>query len=473
MIRLKKILILPSRFFSRLGLCTLMAVYPGLPKPTEGVFSTKLGYAFFEDQKRPLYEVVLLTKVGHRHDPTGQSGMVSLLNRVLNKGTSTDESEVFHKKIERFGANVSVTSDKDFTSLSLRGFADHFSEEFNLFKQLILSPRFKDDLVKTEIEKLKEQYFDLLGQPEELFYWIFDLWTKQQTVDYRGSLSGIDEMSKISAKSLESFYRQSFVPERSLILAVGKFDAKKVTEDFKKFSEEWTSLAVLKDSPNTVTEKSGFLADLKRFTQIDPTKVVVFHREDSDQAVVKRFVKLSKLSWKERAVFTVFETLMGGTFNSRLNTRLREQLGIVYGVNLGIDGISKDVVLELEASTQVIHAGILIKEMDRMFREIVEKGPSLSEVEFAKQYLVGSFPISIASLGGVANRYASGWLYDSPNAFLGDYLSLVKEVSVYDVSQLLKKYLRGQNFQTAIFGDERVLKKSLSVVEVKTLMKSH
>jgi|GEM_PF-4600234 len=446
-----------SAFFGMPSLAPAISIEPQIGKGASG-----LNYVLFEDQKRPLFEVNLIFKFGTADDPKGKSGTAHLLSRILDRGTRGLSQSAFHSQLERLGARWVTLVEEDYFSVSMKGFSNHIEELSILFIECVFYPRFDAEEFLTQKERVVEQYHLLVTQPNAWFAWLFERWSKQGTRYHRGPLAGLKEFQKISLQDLEDYASYALNPKHALLLAVGKISAPELLRIYKNLLTHWPKP---KDQENAVAK----FAPPREFTtpyiqQLSnhDHDILIFDRKDTSHSEIRRSFNLKQISWKERAAISIVETLLSGTFNSRLNKRLRDELGLVYQVGVSLEGAVSDAQIQFEAGTQAIHAGVVLQESDQIFAEIAKKGPRIDEVEFSKQFLLGSFPIGLASLSGVAVRYASGWLYGNPLGFLDQYLEFVRGFDTYEVSKIIKPILSKHKFKTAIFGNADLLKRSLA-----------
>jgi zinc protease len=138
--------------------------------------------------------------------------------------------------------------------------------------------------------------------------------------------------------------------------------------------------------------------------------------------------------------------LGGGGFASRLVEEIRNKRGLAYSVVSFFDPGkypgSFQIVLQTKNSSAQQAISLSLQEMERIRKEQVSE----KELEGAKKYLIGSFPLRLDTQGKLANfltqveYYGLGWDYPEK------YPSLIRSVTREEVNRVAKKYLQPENY---------------------------
>jgi zinc protease len=81
-----------------------------------------------------------------------------------------------------------------------------------------------------------------------------------------------------------------------------------------------------------------------------------------------------------------------------------------------------------------------------------EEGPTASELEEAKSYLTGVFPVRLESNAGVAAQLLGAEIYGLGMDYIARYASIIAGVSLADVRVAAKRYLRPDAYALVIAG---------------------
>jgi zinc protease len=137
--------------------------------------------------------------------------------------------------------------------------------------------------------------------------------------------------------------------------------------------------------------------------------------------------------------------LGGGGFSSRLVEEIRNKRGLAYSVASFFDPGkyqgSFQIVLQTKNSSAREAIDLSFREMERMRKE----GVSEKELEGAKKYLIGSFPMRLNTQGKLSNFLSQVEYYGLGLDYPEKYPSLIRSVTKEDILRVAKKYLHPEN----------------------------
>ena len=133
--------------------------------------------------------------------------------------------------------------------------------------------------------------------------------------------------------------------------------------------------------------------------------------------------------------------LGGGGFNSRLMEEIREKRGLAYGVSTGISPYDKASVLMGQVATQNARVAESLDLVRQEWKRMAEEGPTQEELDDAKTYLIGSFPIGLDSTGSIAATLVAMQRYDLGIDHLDRRSALIEAVTLEDARRVAKRLL--------------------------------
>jgi zinc protease len=157
----------------------------------------------------------------------------------------------------------------------------------------------------------------------------------------------------------------------------------------------------------------------------------------------------------------VMNALLGGLFNSRLNRLLREERGYTYGVHSDFDmrrgagPFSVRCAVETEVTAPAI--ADIVAELGR----IRESTVAAEELDAARDYLVGVFPLRFETSAQVAGALAGLVIHDLPDDELDRYRPAVAEVSAEDVLETARTHIHPERASITVVGDAARFREAL------------
>jgi zinc protease len=147
--------------------------------------------------------------------------------------------------------------------------------------------------------------------------------------------------------------------------------------------------------------------------------------------------------------------LGGGGFVSRLMDTIRDNLGLTYGIYSYFDARADRGAFQISLETKNQNANQAISELLRELRLFLEKGVTPSELEEAKAYLTGSFPLRMDTNGKMVRLLTAIEFYGLGLDFPERYSRLINQVTVEDVLRVARTYLHPYRFLLVVVGNQR------------------
>ncbi|MFI0814731.1 M16 family metallopeptidase [Streptomyces sp. NPDC021098] len=148
------------------------------------------------------------------------------------------------------------------------------------------------------------------------------------------------------------------------------------------------------------------------------------------------------------------QLVFGGSFASRLVTRLREDKGYAYQLGSGVESVPGASTLMVEADTAAEHTvpalAVLREELERMAAE----PPSVGEVDAARSYAAGSTATAMSSPGALASGLANLLHIGVGSGWLHNWGPLLEDVPYDAVAEAARRFFRPADFTGVIVADE-------------------
>ena len=153
------------------------------------------------------------------------------------------------------------------------------------------------------------------------------------------------------------------------------------------------------------------------------------------------------------AAIEVMNTILGGSFSSRLNTLLRETKGYTYGISSGFSyrPLPGPFTVSTAVRTDVTESALV--DIFRELRTIRETPVTNAELERAKAYLGLAVPGDLETIGQVASEVATLALWNLPIDYLTEYVQRVGQVTAADVQRVARAFVPTENAWVIVVGD--------------------
>lgn len=423
-----------------------------LPSPEIETLPNGLKVAWFLNPSLPLMDVAVLVQSGYRDDEPGRSGTAQLLSILLDRGAGGQSAEQIARSIEKLGATRYIAADEDTFTLGAHGLATDSIPLLEYLQKVLLSP----NLLKEEFDREKSRvidYWSHLGDMAESLVALAYFRTVSSGSSYaRGSVHSVQEFKKITPEDIRVFHQKHFVPKNCVLMVVGQVNKaqfrEKIFEVFKNWNGD-TPARVWKSYKNPLFQLSA------------GTKGFIVDRKDLSQAQIRIGFEAAPLKIPEHYSLVIANALLGEYFNSRLNSIVRDQLALTYGIGSSFSYSRDFSSFTISSSTRNEMVGPLIVKAIEIFKEVASGKIQENEISMAKDYLIGSFPLSTDTLNSVASRWLAGYVYDLGPEYLNEFISKVSATTLPEVIQAVRKYWNGKTPVIVIAGDTGKIEGSL------------
>ncbi len=402
-----------------------------------------------EDHRQQYIGLHVYHRIGASRDSISEQGYATVLAEMLNKGTKSRTAKDIAETIDYFGGYLNAASGWDATSVSLSLLRRHFNDGVELMKDILQNADYPED----ELTLLKMQRLASIEYSKTDADYLAD--TLLNAVIFAGhpyslqSLGTEKTINAVQRTDLLQRHQDLLAAGDRFIIAVGDITEADIHQAFGSYFTEPNDSDSVNNMPN--------LHD-------DRFRIVLVKKHSAVQSSIRVGHTGVSRNHPELTDISVMNVILGGYFNSRINANLREKHGFTYGARSYFDARKHAgaFAVSTEVRTDVTRRAVdeIITEMKRLQDEPILD----SELQTVKNYLIGSFPLSIETPQQIAGRLANIRLYNFPDDHYDRYLKRVAELSVDDIHTAAKKYLKPDAVTIAISGDTDVLMKQLDTL---------
>lgn len=381
-----------------------------------------------QDDTVPIIAMDFAFDGGAAADPQDKVGLANFLSGMLDEGAGDMTSEAFQTRLEELAVKLSFNADRDNFSGSLQTLSRNRDEAFGLLKVALTEPRFDAQ----PLERVRNQILVGLKRAAEDPHQIANAaWMRQALGDhpYARDPDGTQEtVAAISADDLRALSSRLFARDALTVAVVGDIDAA-------------TLGRLLDETFGALPETSG-MPEIAEATVSGKGAVEVVNR-DIPQSVIQFGARGLKRDDPDFVPAYVMNFVLGGGgFGSRLIEEVREKRGLSYSVYSYIYPLDHAGLFVGGAATRNDRAretiDILRKEIARMAKD----GPSETELEEAKTYLTGSYPLRFDTNTKIAGELLGIQLEDLGIDYVENRNAMIEAVTIDDVRRVARELLK-------------------------------
>lgn len=417
------------------------AVSPVTPPVSEARLDNGMRILVVNKPGLPLVSARLGFDAGSSDDGAGKAGLATLTADLLTQGTKTRTAPEIAAQIEGLGATIGAGAGADFTSVYANAPADVFPQAVALMADLVRNPTFAPE----ELERQRTQALDGLkvtlstpGPVASQAAGRVIYGDAPYGAPGRGTLTSV---AAITRDDVTAFHAARYRPSDATLVFSGDITpaaARALAQSaFGDWQEPATTVAA------TTAQAGAPLAP----------RIVVIDQPGAGQAAVVAAIRGVPRTDAGYFPLTLGNTLLGGSFTSRLNQEIRIKRGLSYGTRSSL-GMRRDEGL-FTASAQTKNESAA-EVADLILAEIARLGatqPTDSELTTRRAILTGAFGSSLETVDGLGALVADLALYDLPLSELAQYVAHVGAVDGPAVQAAFARELPVGNASLVIVGD--------------------
>ncbi len=410
-----------------------------IPTPRETTLSNGLSLVVVEDNRLPLISYRLAFRIGGAFDPPDLPGLTDLLAGLLPEGTQTRTSRELADEVARMGASLSAGATSDYTIVAASALSQFNDPILALLAEVILEPSFPENEVALAKQNTKESLRQQRAQPSFL---ASEMVSRVMFGDHPYSVVAptIESIDHFTREEFVRFHRSKLVPNSAVLIIVGDVNFDQILKQAESLFSTWErgdELVTNFPAPPVRTSRKAYLVD----------------RPGSAQSNI--VIANSGITRTSPDYFPVMlmHTVLGGTASARLFMNLREDKGYTYGAYSTLDARRTAGTFRAMAEVRTPVTGDSLKEFFYELNRIGSEPVSEKEIADAKSYLTGVFPIRLETQEGLTDQLVQIKMLNLPNDYLQTYREHVQAVTIDEIQQAAKKYVKPDEAALIVVGD--------------------
>lgn len=390
-----------------------------------------------EEPSIPFVALELRFRGGASLDAPGKRGAINLMTGLLEEGAADMDARAFSRKTEALATSFGFDVTDDALSVSARFLSENREASVALLRAALQEPRFDADA----IERVRGQVLSIIRSnqkdPDKIASQTFD---KIAFGDhpYGSSLNGtVDSVTALTREDLLAAHRDVLARDRVYVGAVGDI----TPEELGKLLDD-----LLGGLPET-----GAPMPPRAEVDIPPgTTVVDFATPQSVAVFGQPGIAQDDPDWFAATVLN--RVLGGGGFESRLMTEVREKRGLTYGVYsyLAPRDLAETYLGSVSSANDRIAEAIEVIRAE--WARAAENGITEEELEAAKTYITGAYPLRFDGNGPIANILVGMQMLDLPIDYIATRNDKVEAVTLEDVKRVAAELLEPENLHFVVVG---------------------
>jgi zinc protease len=419
------------------------------PKAASKTLANGLRVFVVTDHREPAVAArLVLLSAGSVKDSPSMPGVAQMTANLLTQGTEKRSAREIAETIDFVGGTLQAAAGRDATTVTLDVVKKDVGAGMDLMADVVLHPAFAAD----ELERQRQQVLSNLqvqyADPDYLATLVF---ARALYGDYGYGLpeEGTPAtVKKFKRDDLVKFHDANYAPNQALLGFAGDITPDEAFAIAEKYFGLWQKVNVAASAPAESAATTG-------------SHIWLIDKPDA----VQTQIRVGKLSIRRNdpdyTPLEVTNHIFGGSYNSRLNTEVRIKKGLTYGASSYLNAHHYAGSLSVNTYTRTETTVEATKLVMNLLEGMANGEINQKELDFARDFLAGVYPISSETAEQVADRVLTVAAFDLPADYNQTYPAKVRATSLLEVQAAARKYFTAKDLDIVLAGNVGAFRDSL------------
>lgn len=440
-----------------------------IPPIQKRTLSNGLPVWIVEMHEVPVVNVSLIVKSGSAADPAGKFGVANFTAAMLDEGAGAYSALELADAIDGLGAALSTSSSYDASWVRVHTLAAKLDTALPLMADVALRPTFP----QAEMDRLRAERLTSLLQlrdnASQLAAAAFSRLLYGPAHRYGTGAMGTEATNQaMTIADVRAFHAAHYQPRNAHLLVVGDVGAAVVLPKLERAFGAWKNGAGAQAARPALPVASGPKS----------RQIYLIDKPGAPQSQIRIGTIGVARTTPDYHAIDVANTLLGGSFSSRLNMNLREDKGYSYGAfsQFAMRTAPGPFVAQAGVQTDKTTESLIefFKELDGMSRPV-----PADELARGRNLEALSFPGSFETTQDMAGQLIDLVVYGLPETFFNEFVPKIQAVTAADVERIGKAFMPSNTALVVVVGDLSKIEKPIrdasfgpvSVVKAEDVLK--
>lgn len=261
-------------------------------------------------------------KIGSAYESEDELGFSHFIEHMLFKSNEKFSNYEINKTLEFLGGDYDAFTDYGSTIFTINGMCIDIEKSVELISSMIMYPEFdakeislEKDVIISEIDSCVSDYeeYSFMRINEEAFK------KSHLRFDIAGTKDSVKNIKRID---LNEFYKRYYLPNNSYAVIISSYDERYLVDLLNKYFGSWQS-------------REAIHKDLIKESNI--SQKIVTYRNDLELSTITYLFTFEDLQQHEKILLKIAAYKLGGSSNSILFKKIREEMGLAYDVYTQIE----------------------------------------------------------------------------------------------------------------------------------------
>jgi len=415
--------------------------------------SNGLPVVLLEKHEVPVVAIDLLVKAGSSLDPEKKAGLAALTASMMTEGAGKRNALELADEIDFLGANITASSGFHTFTVSLYTPVSRLEQALPLMADVALRPTFPGEELERKRKQMLTRLLQARDEPGSVASVLFNRALYGDAHPY-GVSPYLDDATirAFTIDDSKKFHASLFFPNNSTLVVVGDVKPDILLPKLEAAFGAWKP-----GQAPVATERAA--------KQVQQRAIYVVDKPGAPQSEIRvGEIGVPRLT-NDYFTLVTLNTVLGGSFTSRLNSNLREKKGYTYGAGSSFSFRPWPGPFTIRTAVQTEVTDKALTEIMKEIEAIRQPIPA-GELERGKSYVALRFPGRFQAVGEISAQLQELVIYGLPDSFFNDYVGRILGVTQSAAQQAAQNYLDPGRMAIVVVGDRQKIEPGLRALNL-------
>ncbi|GAC1371811.1 MAG: pitrilysin family protein [Hymenobacter sp.] len=389
----------------------------------------------------PKVTMMVAIQAGNVHEAANEVAVADLLAKLLQEGTAAMPATQLAQQVARMGGSLSISAGADQTKLWASCLSEYAPELAALLADVVQHPALPASEITRLKTDLKRQMALARAQPGVQARQKFTA-ALYGSHPYGRALPTDAQLEALTLEQVQSFYKNQYGAQRTSVYVAGRFDTSALRQAIKA---AWSGFPQ-GPAPHIDLAKPIIKAD-----------VLTQDRPNAPQSTIVVGLPVVDPSNPDYIRLRVMNSLLGGSFGSRITRNIREDKGYTYSPYSYLETHYRTGSWSQNADVTTADTYNSLHEIIYEIERLQKAPPTAEELKGIQNYEGGMFVLRNSNPGGIIGQLNTLDLHGLPETYLTEQVKNINAVTPQQVSATARKYIRPESMTVVVVGDKKVI----------------
>lgn len=371
----------------------------------------------FKHKDSPITSIHFCVGVGACNENDSNRGISHFLEHSMFLGSDNISKADYWVEASKIGAKLNAHTSYDHTQYHLTVPGENFDRAFEILSDIFLHVKFPEE----EFEKERTVVLDEIRRYDDDAWSYFCKYLYNKYLPYP-ILGDEDFIKNVSLDEMKAWRDKYYRGKNVIVTVVGNLNESQVTDAIRKY---WKTF-----------DRSGDVVlpyDKGYFNAGSDT----FQKEAISQTYYTNAMTCLDKNSEDYATQKMVNGVLGGTMSSRLGKRVREELGLVYGIYSSVNSYGHFDILGVDTSSDAKNFPVIHDEVTAILEDLTKDTITQEELDIARVSILSTMDHNNETSSAINMGLSVDCLFGRPT-YSDTIRDRIKAVTVEDCNRVAK-----------------------------------